>query len=85
MAFDYRAEYRRGFGGWQTLLGVQARGEYAEVLEPALAGRLGSVDVSGVLVRGVAGEDKPAGIGLKLTAATRFRLYALSPVFCARE
>ena len=59
MAFDYRAEYRRGFGGWQTLLGV--------------------------LVRGVAGEDKPAGIGLKLTAATRFRLYALSPVFCARE
>ena len=46
----------------------------AVVLEPALAGRLGWLDLRGVLGLGIAGENKPAGIGLKLTAATRFHL-----------
>jgi len=49
-------------------------GELAVVLEPALAGRLGGLDLRGVLGLGIACETKPAGIGLKLTAATRFDL-----------
>ena len=78
-AFDHRLEYRREFGGWIALVGLQTRGqgagdELAVVLEPALAGRVGDIDVRGVLVLGVAGANKPAGLGLKLTAATRFHL-----------
>ena len=79
LAFDYRLEYQRRYGGWTALVSLQTRGrglgdELAVVLEPALAGRLGGLDLRGVLGLGIAGENKPAGIGLKLTAATRFHL-----------
>lgn len=79
LAFDYRLEYQRRFGGWMAQIALQAQGQDAAnalaiLLEPALVGRLGSVDLRTILSLGVGGESRPPGMGLRLAAVTRFRL-----------
>ena len=82
LAFDYRLEYEDEIGQWTVLaelnIEIQSKnaGDNLSVeLEPALQRDLGWLFLRGSMGLGVAGDNKPDDISLKLTMAKKVSLY----------